>query len=188
MLHRILKSIQMKKILSIIAVLVSLNSMAQFTEASLQASGLTCSMCSKAIYKALEKVDFVDSIRVDIKSSTYRIFFDKDANVDFDALSKAVTDAGFSVASLKVTGVFTNTEVKNDAHVTIDGKTLHFLNVKSQTLNGTATITLLDKNFVSAKDFKKNKQYTTARCYDSGKAASCCKTADTSARIFHATI
>jgi hypothetical protein len=86
-----------------------------------------------------------------------------------------------------VTGNFTNTEVKNDAHVTVDGKTLHFMNVKAQTLNGPATITLLDKNFVSAKDFKKNKQYTAGKCYDSGKAAGCCKT-DAAKRIFHVTI
>ena len=178
----------MKKLIAIGAIMLSLSGMAQFTEASLQASGLTCSMCSKAIFKALEKIDFVDSIRADIKSSTYRIVFKKDKQVDFDALSKAVTDAGFSVAKLRVTGNFESAAIKNDAHVTVDGKVLHFINVKPQTLQGITTVTLLDKNFVSSKDFKKNRQYTAMKCYETGKMERCCKVETESSRVFHATI
>jgi hypothetical protein len=46
----------MKKVFFIAVMLLSLGSYAQFKSASLQASGLTCSMCSKAVFKALEKV------------------------------------------------------------------------------------------------------------------------------------
>jgi copper chaperone CopZ len=63
---------------------------AQFSKTSLQASGLTCSMCSKAVKNALEKVDFVEKIQVDIKNQQYNLEFKKDAVVNFDALSKAV--------------------------------------------------------------------------------------------------
>ncbi len=38
---------------------------------SLVASGLTCSMCSKAIFKALTKLDFVEEVKVDIAKSMY---------------------------------------------------------------------------------------------------------------------
>jgi copper chaperone CopZ len=52
-------------------------SRAQFSKASLQASGLTCSMCSKAVKNALEKVDFVEKIQVDIKNQQYNLEFKK---------------------------------------------------------------------------------------------------------------
>src|SRR4051812_48315307 len=83
--------------------LIGIASQAQFTKASLQASGLTCSMCSKAVLKALQKVPFVETVDVDLKKQEYNMAFKNGAAVDFDALSKAVEDAGFSVSSLNVT-------------------------------------------------------------------------------------
>lgn len=69
---------------------------------SLTASGLTCSMCSKAIYKSLQKVPSVSKVDVDIENSVYNIFFKKDQEVNLKALEQAVTDAGFSVAKMIV--------------------------------------------------------------------------------------
>src|SRR6059058_3163365 len=82
---------------------MGLNAHAQVEKVSLQASGLTCSMCSKAVYNALAKVPFVNKVDVDIKDQRYDISFKDGATVDFDALSKAVSDAGFSVAKFTVT-------------------------------------------------------------------------------------
>jgi copper chaperone CopZ len=113
----------MKSIVSFILIIfLSLNTDAQFTGASLQASGLTCSMCSKAVKNALEKVSFVEKVQVDIKNQQYNMTFRQGANVDFDALSKAVEDAGFSVANLKVNANLNNVKLTKDAHVQIDNK------------------------------------------------------------------
>ena len=50
----------MKKIIAVVVVaFVTVALQAQFSKATLQASGLTCSMCSKAVKVALEKVPFV---------------------------------------------------------------------------------------------------------------------------------
>src|ERR1044071_8054995 len=121
----------MKKIFLIIAIIASLQSYAQFTGASLQASGLTCAMCSKAVKVALEKVPFVQEVKVNIKSQEYTITFKEGSDPDFDALKKAVEDAGFSVASLKVTGNFSNVNVEKDKHIQLDGKNFHFVNAAS---------------------------------------------------------
>src|SRR5215510_4580050 len=102
----------MKKILMMLIVMVAFFTMnAQFSKASLQASGLTCSMCSKAVKVALEKVSFVQEVKVNIKNQEYAIAFKENSKADFDELKKAVEDAGFSVASLKVTGNFSNLNV-----------------------------------------------------------------------------
>src|SRR5688500_6460485 len=127
----------------------------KYVKASLQASGLTCSMCSKAVKEALEEVPFVDKVQVDIKNQQYNLSFKEAATVDFDALAKAVEDAGFGVASLKLAVALDPVVVKKDQHIQIGQHLFHFLNAKGQTLNGTANITLVDKSFVSAKDFKK---------------------------------
>jgi hypothetical protein len=103
-------------------------------------------------------------------------------------LSKAVTDAGFSVAKLQLRVDFSNDKVQNDAHIKLNGKTLHFINVTPQTLDGEKTVTFIDKNFLAAKEYKKFKQYTTMKCYETGKMESCCKVGKAAERIYHVTI
>ncbi len=180
----------MKNICLIIAVLFAINSSAQITSANLQASGLTCSMCSNAINKALKSVDYVDKVMANIKNSSFEISFKPNAKVDFDQLKKKVEDAGFHVAKLTANLQFNNQEINADTHIKMNGMVFHFLNVKNQTLNGSKTIQVLDKGFVSAKEFKKNEVYTKMDCYKTGVTGSCCtKNGLTPGdRIYHVTI
>jgi copper chaperone CopZ len=181
----------MKKILIIVAIgflVIPVN--AQFTKASLQATGLTCAMCSNAINKALQKVDFIESVKSDIKNSAFAIVFKQNAEVSIDALKEAVEDAGFSVGSLKMTGNFNEVKVAADQHLKIGTADFHFVEVASQILNGENTITVVDKGFVSAKQFKKISSSTKMACVQTGKAAGCC-TKDgvaADARVYHVTI
>lgn len=163
--------------------------LAQIKSATLTASGLTCSMCSKAIYKALEKVSFVEKVDVDVEKSTYSIVFKQGENVQIDDIKKAVQNAGFAVASMQVVAGFAGAEVFNDAHVTVSGHTFHFLNVPKQVLNGDKTITVVDKNYLPATDRKKYAQYTTMKCFETGVMGSCCPGGKGSQkRIYHVTL
>ncbi len=85
----------MKNILFILLAFLSLNATAQVKTVSLQASGLTCSMCSNAIFKALKSVDFVENVDANIKNSTFEITFKPNASVNFDVLKDKVEKAGF---------------------------------------------------------------------------------------------
>ena len=77
----------MKKLIAVIVMaFVTVALQAQFSKATLQASGLTCSMCSKAVKVALEKVPFVQEVKVDIKRQEYTMIFKENNNADFDAL------------------------------------------------------------------------------------------------------
>src|ERR1700733_2655379 len=123
----------MKKIIIFISLVVCITKLqAQFTRASIQASGLTCAMCTRAIDNALKQVSFVESVQPDIKNSAFNIIFKQGQAADIDVLKKAVEDAGFFVAKFTITGVFNNTVIKNDEHVNIAGKQYHFLNVQDQ--------------------------------------------------------
>jgi copper chaperone CopZ len=180
----------MKKIFFAFAILFFIKANAQVTKVSLQASGLTCSMCSNAINKALKTLDFVEKVQADVSSSTFAITIKPGSTVYFDLLKKKVEDAGFFVASMVVTLKVNQVDVSNDAHVDIEGTMFHFLNTDKKQLNGETSFKILDKGFVSAKEFKKNSKLTSMACYQTGYMGACCKdkNAKSGTRIYHVTI
>lgn len=180
----------MQKLLVVFLLLFFIKADAQVTKVSLQASGLTCSMCSNAINKSLKTLDFVEKVQADVSSSTFEITIKPSSTVNFDFLKKKVEDAGFFVASMIVTLNVNQVEVSNDAHVDISGTMYHFLNTEKKQLNGEANFKILDKGFVSAKEFKKNSKLTSMTCYQTGYMGACCKDKNTKpgTRIYHVTI
>ena len=146
----------MKKIFLIIAICISVATNAQVTKVSLQASGLTCSMCSNAINKALKTLDFVHQVEADIKTYTFEISFKPNSTVDFDMIKKRVENAGFTVSGFVATIHFNNVQIRNSQQVTIEDKTFLFTNMKDQALNGIKKVKVLDRGFVSPKEYKTN--------------------------------
>jgi copper chaperone CopZ len=144
----------MKTIFLFIGIALSMATKAQVTTVSLQASGLTCSMCSNAINKALKTLDFVDEVNGDIKTYTFEVSFKANSKVDFDKIKMKVEKAGFSVSGFVATIHFNNIQVENNQPVTIGDKTFVFINVKGQSLHGVKQVKVLDKGFVSPKEYK----------------------------------
>jgi copper chaperone CopZ len=144
----------MKTVLLIVAIALSVATKAQVTKVSLQASGLTCSMCSNSIYKALKTLDFVNKVETDIKTYTFEIVFKPNSNVDFDKIRIKVEKAGFSVSSFIATIHFDNAQIKN-RQLEIGERTFVFADVEEQKLNGDLRIKILEKGFVSGKEYKR---------------------------------
>jgi len=170
----------MKQFIIALLVLISFSAGAQVKDVTIQASGLTCSMCSNAIFKALQKLDFVDKVDPDIKTSSFVVSFKPNADINFDKLKAKVEDAGFFVANFTITFKFDALAIANDQHVNVGNTVFHFLNVKDGVLSGEKKIRLLDKGFVSAKEFRKNSSFTKMACYHTGT--------EKGQRIFHVTI
>lgn len=145
----------MKKIFLIITITLSLSAGAQVSSVSLQASGLTCSMCSNAINKSLKTLDFVLAVDADIKTYTFEISFKTNSIVDFDMIRKKVENAGFTVCAFYANLHFNNLEIKTGEPIGIAGKTFLFVNTKDKVLNGDKKIKIMDKGFVPAKEYKK---------------------------------
>ena len=146
----------MKAIFLFIAIAFSVATNAQVTKVSLQASGLTCSMCSNSINKALKTLDFVHRVDADIKTYTFEILFKANSTVDFDLIKKKVENAGFTVSGFVATILFNNVQVINSEPVTIEDKMFLFVNIKDRTLNGVKEVRVLDKGFVSPQEYKRN--------------------------------
>jgi copper chaperone CopZ len=165
---------------------------AQIQKVEFQASGLTCSMCSNAINKALKNLPFIESINVDLNRNLFAISFSKKATADIDAIKKKVEDAGFSIAKFWIYIAGDNQQVTNDEHVVLGGREFHFMHVSPQTLNGLQRLQVIDKNFVSAKEFKKWSALTSMPCYQTGMMGNCCRSREgvaiSSGRIYHVTI
>jgi len=147
----------MKIIYLFIAITFSLALNAQVTKVNLKASGLTCSMCSNSINKALKTLDFVENVVADLKTYTFEISFKPNSLVDFDKIKNKVEGAGFSVSEFTALINFNNLHLKIDEPVTIHNKTFLFVNLHEPLLNGLKEIKILNKGFVSPKEFRNNK-------------------------------
>ncbi len=154
---------------------IHLSATAQIESARLKADGLTCSMCSKSIYKALQKVSFVDQIDADVETSVFTITFKKGQTVSPDRIAKAVTDAGFSVGRLELKADLPAAATGGkDAHVAVGGATYHLLNAPEGAAAGTHTLLLADKAFMTEADRAPYGKMTQMPCFETGKMGACC--------------
>lgn len=157
----------MKKLLFLALCLLSISGFAQVKSAELTAGGLTCSMCSKAIFKAITAIDFVDSVSVDLEKSTYLITFKNDQPILWYQLKDAVEKAGFFVAKLNVTALL-EPGVDFSQPVTVQGSTFRFIKADNATPVGYITFYLVDKGFLPAKEFKRNAKYIETATAEKG--------------------
>ena len=146
----------MKNIIFIVAVAASIISEAQVSSVSIQASGLTCSMCSNAINKSLKTLDFVDKVDADMSDYTFVVTFKPGGRVDFDLLKNKVESAGFAVCSFVATVHFNAVQASEANPLVTETAKIIFPAGTDTVLNGDQKIRLLDKGFVSAKEYKKH--------------------------------
>ena len=128
---------------------------AQFQKAEIIATGLTCSMCSNAINKQLKSLAQVDSVQTDLNTNTFTVYLKKGNDVKPRLLKESVEKAGFFVGSMVVTMSFDNVQVVENQTIKRDDVTLVFVDTKSKTLNGPTKVKVLDKGFVTQKEYKK---------------------------------
>lgn len=142
----------------------------QISNAELQVTGLTCSMCAKATETALKRLDFIESIKPDLNKNTFSLSFKNEKKVSLDLIRKKVEEAGFSVGQLTATFNFKNVKVSDNGLVSVDGNTYQFINSQQKTLNGPVKATVVDKDFIPGTSFKKNLAALKLSSYASGTA------------------
>jgi copper chaperone CopZ len=120
-----------------------MESNAQIVKADIIATGLTCSMCSKSIYKQLTSLPEVASVDTDLNTNTFTVTLKPNTNVSPNIFRDNVEKAGFFIGSLVITS---------------DSKTLeNYINVENKQIPDTqqVQVQILDKGFVTDKEFKK---------------------------------
>ncbi len=156
----------MRKIfLALVVIMTSLVTQAQITKAELTATGLTCSMCSRATYKQLTSIPEVEKVETDLNKTAFILHFKKGSKVNVGDLKAKVEAAGFSVGELVVVFNFKNQQAANNNSFTQDNISYTFMDSKNAVLSGDVKVKILDKGFVVEKEYKKllkmAKQYPT---------------------------
>lgn len=132
--------------------LSSLSLRAQFSEAKLQATGLTCALCSKAIHQSLTQLPFVGSVEPELKTSTFDIRFKPGFDVSTGGLRAAVEEAGFFIGSLVLTpfpSVLDSLQASRS--LVRSGRTFELVEV----LVERSRLKVLDKNFLVDKEYRR---------------------------------
>lgn len=129
-------------------------SFAQFQSARLQATGLTCALCSKAIRESLQKLPFVVNVEADIQSSVFSLQFRDGESQNLDALKAAVEQAGFSVGELLVEGQWVERLPTSSVPYKWGENWYCFLSPLAVKDKATFTLSVIDKGFVIDKAYK----------------------------------
>jgi len=146
----------MKKLLTITLLLfITTIANSQIMRAELTATGLTCSMCSKATYNQLISISEVEKVETDLNNTAFIIHFKSYTPVTISNLKKKVEDAGFAIGELIVLFKLDNQVAENNSSFVIDNNTYTFMDTKFSTLNGEVKLKILDKGYVVDKEYKK---------------------------------
>jgi copper chaperone CopZ len=142
---------------------------AQFSSGKLQATGLTCALCSNAINKSLEELPYVQSVKSILKESAFIIKFKPGALFHPDQIREAVEDAGFFVGELVLTGESNTISVNEKGFFQWGGTSYHLVSSSLRQLNGVINLRVINKSFLTDKSFKKVSSLVTDSCSQSGQ-------------------
>ncbi len=142
-------------IFTLTALLLFSNAESQISKVEIVATGLTCSMCSNAINKQLKSLSEVDSVVIDLNTNTFVVHIKKEANITPNILKERVEKAGFFVGSMIVTMYFENVAIADNIEIEKDGLSIVFVDTKTKVLNGETKAKIMDKGFVTQKEYKK---------------------------------
>ena len=140
---------------AVVLLLTGAKSYSQITKAEIMATGLTCSMCSNAINKQLKSFTEVDSIGTDLNTNTFTVYFKKDNSLEPKVLKNAVEKAGFFVGSMVLTAKFHTPTIEDNTTLKMDDATYTFIDIKNPVAHQEAKYRVLDKGFVTSKEYKK---------------------------------
>lgn len=138
-----------------LVMLTTLTTQAQTSKVEIQATGLTCSMCSNAINKQLKSLTEVDSIGTDLNTNTFTVYFKKDKEVEPKVLKNAVEKAGFFVGNMVLTTMFHTPKIEDNTVMKVGEATYTFIDIKTPVTHAIAKYRVLDKGYVTQKEYKK---------------------------------
>lgn len=94
----------MKKILLVLIIFLISNkySAEQVTQITIGVDGFTCSLCAKGVEAQFKSLDFVKSVKTDLKNTLFVLSIKSSPKLNVSQIRDAVIDGGFSVRDIKV--------------------------------------------------------------------------------------
>ena len=141
-----------------IVLFISTSIQAQINKSEIIATGLTCSMCSNAIYKQLQSLRSVAEIETDLNTNTFTVTAKNNQTLDPVQLKEAVEKAGLFVGSMMV---YVDGSKLSKQELILNGNNLVFLD-KVPADHKNHKMQIVDAGFVTSKQFKKNEKSFSA--------------------------
>ena len=138
--------------IAVALLLFSVSLQAQFSQGRLQATGLTCALCSKSIHQALDQLPFTELVKPELKSSSFDIRFKSGQPVSVQSIRTAVEDAGFFVGQLTLELSVAAADSLRSGN-RLPGETSVY-QVLGEWKEG-QTLQVIEKGFLSEKDLKR---------------------------------
>jgi cation transport ATPase len=130
----------------------SISSIAGVKWADIGVNGLTCSLCSRSVEMSIRRLDFVDSVVMSLETTQGRIYFKKNAPIDFKQLAKAVVNAGFSVRSLHIDFILDDINIDSKGTFTFQGQEFEWLNFVQKNVTHQVLLRIVDEGFLPKKE------------------------------------
>lgn len=89
-------------IVFILSILFINNSFAQISQLTIGVDGFTCSLCAKGVEEQFKALDFVKSVKTDLRKALFVLTFRSNPKIEISKIREAVYDGGFSVRDIKV--------------------------------------------------------------------------------------
>jgi len=78
-------------------------SFSQVSEAVVGVDGFTCSLCAKGVEGQFKALNYVKSVKTDLKKTQFTLAFNSKTVIDFKEIRDAVTDGGFTLREIDIT-------------------------------------------------------------------------------------
>lgn len=132
-------------------------------------NGLTCSACSFSTEKSIRKLDFVDSVYMQLDKNIATIYVNPAKGVSLDLLAQRVVDAGFSVRSVFVILNVPTLKIRNDYCYEIAGVLFHFVKINGDVeVKENISIKIIGAPFMPKKEFRQWQLYCNTSCVPEG--------------------
>ncbi len=126
----------------------------------LELHGLVCSLCSNSVERSIRKLPFIQTVETDLESAIANIAAKDSDDLSFYAIAKAVEKAGFSVGKFVVYYRLN----EDQKEVQFGQERVAFIDDKHT--SGAAIIQLVEKPFVSSKEWKTWRTKLTSNAED----------------------
>jgi len=115
-------------------------------------NGLTCSLCTRSVDRSISRLEFVDSVNMSLENTEGRIYVKDVEVIDLKRITKAITDAGFSVRFVRLQFDFRDTRIDKDGFFSFKGQRYQWLQFKSNTSQNNVALTLINEGFLPKKE------------------------------------
>lgn len=127
-------------------------------------NGLTCSMCTRSVEMSMRKLDFVDSVAMDLANTEGRVYIKQGSLPDFKRIAHAITDAGFSVRFIHVNLDVQVLAVSPEGCFSIGQQLFQWIDLPAAFPKGIVELIVVGEGLMPRKEFMARKKSLPRAC------------------------